>query len=150
MLHIHLQTLVGVAAFLTWAAPYASAVFTQQHFPRYVNAIIAFMVSIVFGVVSWFVAGGTFTDVHDIGSLLAVVSAVSVGAKVYYKSLANYDPLLPAIEWWTGGKQAGFPAPPSLSNSSSVTGDPLPTVATDVVDFLSGVPLPKETGDSHA
>ena len=132
MLHIHLQTLIGVAALVTWITPYAAAVFTQMHFPRWVNAVIAFSVSIVFGIISWFSAGGTITDVHDIGSLLSVVSAVSVASKVYYEKLAKNDPLLPAIEWWSGGKQAGFPKPvTAFLASTSVSGDPLPTGATD-------------------
>lgn len=132
MSHIDLQTLIGVSTILTFVSPYLAAVFTQQHYARWANELIAVTVSIIFGVLSWLCAGGSFDNLHNIGSLLTVVSAVSVGAKVYYEKLAKAAPLLPAIEWWTGGKQAGFPKPiEAFAASTSVTGDSLPDRATD-------------------
>ena len=132
MLHVDVQTLVGVTGLLTTFAPYIAAVFTQQHYHRWVNELIALTVSIFFGALSWFVAGGNIHDVHDIGSLYAAIGFVVIGAKVYYEKLAKASPALVAIEWWTGGKQAGFPKPvAAFTASTSVSGEALPSGATD-------------------
>ena len=131
-MHIHVQTLVGTAGLLTTLTPYIAAVFTQRHFPRWANEVIALYVSVLFGVLSWVIAGGSFSDVHDIGSLYASIAAVVVGAKVYYQKLAQASPTLAAIEWLTGGKQNGFPAPQSaFASSSPAGGEPIPVKSTD-------------------
>ncbi len=143
MLHVDLQTLVGVAALLTTATPYIAALFTQSHYSRWVNEAIAIALSTLFGVLSWFAAGGSFHDVHDIGSLFAVVGSVNLGSKAYYKALAKSSPTLSAIEWWTGGRQAGFSAPDhSFGAATPVAGEDLPLHSTDTTPVT--IPLSTE------
>jgi hypothetical protein len=140
MSHINLQTLVGVATLLTAVSPYIAAVFTQSHYSRWVNEFIAVTVSVVFGVLSWLAAGGSYHDVHDFGSLWTVITLVSVGAKVYYEKLAKAAPMLQTIEWYTGGKQAGFPPPVAMTASTTLVDDDLPIHATDSVSASPDAP----------
>ena len=130
--HLSIQTLVSISTLLTILAPYIAAIFTQDHLPQWVNELIAVVVSVTAGIVSFVVSGGHF-DTSDMNSLWIAISAIVVGAKVYYVKLLPNSPLIKAIEYATGGLQAGASVPSALFPSavSKVQVDALPVQATD-------------------
>jgi hypothetical protein len=119
MSHLDTPTLLKISGALTLACPYLAAALTQAHFPRYVNEALTLLVCAIAGTVSFLLAGGTISSVHDASTLMAVIAGVMAGAKLYYAKLGVKCPLIDAIEYATGGKYGGLPAPAATQPSST-------------------------------
>lgn len=95
--HLSIQMLVGISTLFTILTPYLAAVFTQDHLKSWQNELIAVLVSVAAGVVSFVLSGGSF-NTHDSSSLCLAISGVLVGAKLYYAKLLPNSPLIKKIE----------------------------------------------------
>ena len=139
--HLSMQTLISVSVVLTVLTPYISAIFTQDHLPQWANELIAMIISIGAGVISFFVSGGVF-NTTDAPSLGLAISGIFVGAKLYYVHLLPNSPLIKTIEYATGGAASGA-VPPDTLQAATVSSTP-----TAVVSSLPGDPLPSQPTDT--
>ena len=90
---LHLPILFFVGTGLTIAVPYISALFTQKHYPRWTNELIAFVVSMLSGVVSFYEAGGNFHSITNVSMIAPAALLIFAGAKKYYAELGYNSPL---------------------------------------------------------
>ena len=117
-MNLNFLTLGSLTTIAVFGAPYVSAIFTQTHFSRLVNAIIAWVICVVFGVAWFFVSGGSLTGINSLSVAGADIGIIFGGSKLFYKQLRIInDPVLAFLKKFGG---AVHPAPaPSSSTASS-------------------------------
>lgn len=136
---INLQNLALLSGFSAVIAPYFAAFLTRTHFKPVINSVIVWIVCAVMGASSYFASGGSPDNLHTSAALLAAISAVFTGAKLFYLKVGYKDPFLAWLQSiGDAAKKAQAaadtpPVPPVPAAGAALTAHIAPAAASPVL-----------------